>query len=118
MVWQAICSCGLKSKVLVTSANFDAQFYVENCLQKRLLPFIRQHNVPIKFWPDLASSHYSKLAMKWFEDNGVDVVKKHENPPNCPKFRPIEHFWSIVKNKLKKTGSVVKNEVQMLLKWN
>lgn len=55
--------------------------------------------------------------MKWFEDNGVDVVKKDENPPNCPEFRPIKNYWSIVKEYLKKSGSVVQNEKQMLGKW-
>lgn len=117
MIWQAICSCGLKSEPLVTTSTFDSKFYIENCLQKRLLPFIRRHDVPVKFWPDLASCHYSKSTMKWYEENGVDVVTKDMNPPNCPEFRPIENFWGIVKKDLKKTGSVVQNEKQMLGKW-
>lgn len=54
MIWQAICSCGLKSD-----------------------------NIPVKFWPDLASCHYSKLTLKWYEEIGVDLVKKHENPPTA-----------------------------------
>ena len=39
------------------------------------------------------------------------------NPPNCPKLRPIEEFWSIVKGKLKKNGGSA-NDMQMMgRKW-
>ena len=42
------------------------------------------------FWPDLASSHYDKLAMEWFEQNDVNIVYKTANPPNCLELRVIE----------------------------
>lgn len=53
----------------------------------------------------------------WDEDNGVEVVMKHENPPNCPEFRKIENYWGIVIKDLKSTGAVVQNEKKMLEKW-
>lgn len=30
MIWQAICSCGLKSEPLATSKTFDSKFYIEH----------------------------------------------------------------------------------------
>ena len=49
LVWQAICTCGLKSN---------------RFLQKRSLPFLKRHNCSVLFWPDLASCHYGKKAME------------------------------------------------------
>ena len=92
LIWQAICSCGLKSRAFVTSQTLNSNIYVTECLQKRLLPFIKQHNKPVIFWPDLASCHYSRATINWYETNGVSVVPKDVNPPNCPNFRPIENF--------------------------
>lgn len=56
--------------------------------------------------------------MDWYEANQVDVIPKYMNPPNCPKIRPIEKFWSIVKGTLKKTSNASKNITQMQQKWN
>lgn len=118
MIWQAICSCGIKSRAFVTSSKMDRHLYMKECLQKRLLPVIRSHSCPVKFWPDLASCHYANDTMQWYKDNKVDVIPKNMNPPNCPKLRPIEEFWAIVKGKLKKNGGAVKDAKQMLQKWN
>ena len=42
------------------------------------------------FWPDLALSHYGKLAIEWYERNDVNPVPKTGNFPNCPELRVIE----------------------------
>lgn len=97
LVWQAICSCGKRSQSFVTSGTINSEIYIKECLQKRLLPFLRSHNVPTFFWPDLASSHYSKATLKWYEDHGVDFVPKEANPPNCPELRPVERYWALIK---------------------
>lgn len=88
MIWQAICSCGIKSRIFVTNETMNAKLYIDECLQKRLLPVIRSHNGPVLFWPDLASIHYAK-SMEWCKSKEVDVLPKEMNPPNCPKLRPI-----------------------------
>lgn len=79
---------------------------------------IRQQNVPVKFWPDLASCHYSRYVTRcrWYETN-QDFFLKSQNPPNCPGFLSIEENWGIVKGKLKKIGSVVQNDKEMLMKF-
>lgn len=118
MIWQAICSCGLKSKAFVTDSTINSDIYIKECLQKRLLPFIRQYKSLPKFWPDLASCHYSKRTEEWYRNHGVDFIPKDMNPPNCPQFRPIEKYWGIVKAKLKKTGNVIKNTAGMRITWD
>ena len=117
MVWQAICSCGLKSKPFLTSSTMNADLYIKECLQKRILPMIQSHNVPVKFWPDLASCHYATSTKNWYIANNVDFVEKHLNPPNSPELRPIEIYWAIMKRKLLKSGGACLSIEDMRRKW-
>jgi hypothetical protein len=80
----------------------EPSFYMKECLEKRILPIIRSHNVSVKFWPDLASCHYAKDTMNWYETNQVDAIPKTMNPPNCPQLRQIEQFWQSSKENSRK----------------
>ena len=51
LVWQAICSCGRKNKAFVTSSTFNSNLYITECLQRFLLPFIKEHKSKVIFWP-------------------------------------------------------------------
>ena len=117
LVWQAICSCGKRSSSYVTTGTINTELYIKECLQKRLLPFIQQHEVSTFFWPDLASCHYSKSAIEWYENNNVVFVPKEANPPNCPELRPIERYWALVKRELKSTKKVTDNVKNFSQKW-
>jgi hypothetical protein len=58
---QAIDSNGLFSKPFIFEGTMNADLYLNECLKKRLMPFI-QKNYPDKnilFWSDLATAHYS-----------------------------------------------------------
>lgn len=102
MIWQAICSCSRRSKTYVAKGTMNAATYHKECLQQRLLPFLRSHNVPPLFWPDLASIHYSKSVVQWYLANEVNFVPMNANLPNRPHLRPIETYWAIIKQKLRK----------------
>ena len=117
LVWQAICQCGLRSKPFITKSTLKSSNYIKDCLEKRLLPFVRSHSSPTLFWPDLASCHYAKTTLKWYDDNDVRFVPKNMNPPNCPELRPIEHYWSIIKGILKKNTNEAKNLNDFKRKW-
>ena len=97
LVWQAICSCGRASQSFITTGTVNKEIYREECLKK---PFLRNHDAPSLFWPDLASCHYAKDVLEWYKANGVHVVPKEANPPNCPELRPIERYWALVKREL------------------
>lgn len=109
MVWQAICTCGERSQSFITSGTINSQIYIEECLKKRLLPFINSHSISTFFWPDLASCHYSKATMEWYETNNVNVVPKDVNPPNVPELRPIERYWALCKRNLKESKKRAEN---------
>ena len=66
---------------------------INKCLEKRLLPFIREHQPDSNytFWPDLAGCHYSKQAVAWISEN-VKFVPKNINPSNVLQTRPIENL--------------------------
>ena len=49
LIWQAICSCGKKSQGFGTKLCMNSQLYMTECLEKRLLPLIKAHNVPVMF---------------------------------------------------------------------
>ena len=63
LVWIAISERGF-SEVFVQSVNASAMnqdIYLEECLVKRLKPFINRYHSDGKylFWPDLTSAHYA-----------------------------------------------------------
>lgn len=118
LVWQAICSCGLRTSTFITSGTMKSENYQKECLQKRLLPLYKQHTVPPIFWPDLASCHYSAINRNWYEVNEVDYVRIPQNPPNSPEIRPIEKYWAIIKRIFKKTSSPSSNITSFKNKWN
>lgn len=118
LVWQAICTCGKRSTSFVTLGTVNTDIYIKECLQRRLLPFYKNHGVPRFFWPDLASCHYSKRTLEWYEQNNVLFVPREANPPNCPELRPIERYWALAKRELKTTKKVAKNLVDFKQKWN
>lgn len=117
LVWQAICECGMKSTPFFTTGTIDSETYMKECLQKRLLPFLRKHDKPTLFWPDLAPAHYSRATLQWYESHNINFVKKDMNPPNVPELRPIERYWAIMKAKLKKTRATVKNTEELKKHW-
>ena len=52
------------------------------------------------FWPDLAPCHYSNENQEWLKENTLTFVPKLHNPPSVLQIRPIEAFWSILKQKV------------------
>lgn len=118
MIWQGLCTCGLKTAAYVTNANMTSNLYQKECLEKIVLPFIDEHKGPLKFWPDLASCHYSNSTLNFYKENKMDVIPKNHNPPNTPELRPIERYWAIIKQKLFKYGGSIRTPQELFQKWN
>ena len=114
LVWQAICSCSLKSATFVTLKTLTSNLYINECLQKCLLPFNNKHSKAVIFWPDLATIHYSKKTMEWYNQNGIEIVPKDANPWNCPEQRVI---WALVKGILLKSNKSAKDDEEFKRKW-
>ena len=79
MVWVAICKCGISKPLIRRSKSeaVDSDIYIKECLEKRLLPFFREHHSDSNyiFWPDLAGCDYSKQTVAWMDENVKFVPK-------------------------------------------
>lgn len=111
LVWQAMDDKGNVSKPYIKIGCMNTDEYREECLEKRLLPFVLKHHSidNVLFWPDLATIHYSGRAQEWLKYNRIECIAKERNPPNVPHARPIERFWSICKRRYGQRSRVPKN---------
>ena len=90
MVWVAISN---RCIATISSEAVDSDIYINECLEKRLLPFILEHHPDSNYvlCPDLDGCHYSKQTVALVDEN-VNFVPKDIYPPNVSQARPIENF--------------------------
>ena len=105
------------SKILIRQSGLaiNQKIYLEDCIKKRLIPFIKEHHQDSQFvfWPDLATSHYAKSVQAYLNEQNVRFVPKEDNPANIPEARPIEDFWSIIKGLVYKDAWQAENLDQL-----
>ena len=56
--------------------------------------------------------------MNWYKANRVDIVPKESNSLNCPNLRPIERYWTIVKNKMRRSNRAIQRDEFMVVRWD
>ena len=103
MVWVAISRFGRSAPFFqIRGGTMDAKTYSKECLNKRLVPFLKKHHSDGQYIlrPDGATAHYEKLAINAYNHNNIKYLKRNENPPNVPQLRPIEKFWAHLKRKV------------------
>ena len=117
LVWLALSSKGISTPFIGTTNGpaVDTDVYIGKCLPK-LLKFIEKYQLGDKyiFWPNLASSHYAQKTSAWLNEKRIPFVPKVANPPNVPKARPIEDFWSILADKVYSGGWMTTNQEQFV----
>jgi len=115
--FQRRCWFGLSKPLFRRSKSvaINSSIYIDECLNKRLLPFIHEHHQDLDyiFWPDLASAHYSMESTTRMNEN-VNYVTKDINPPNVPQARPIENFWGCLSEKVYEGGWQASTEQQLI----
>lgn len=80
LIWPAIWSCvALRNDAFVTTPNVTSNLYIKKWLEECLLPLIRQHKSPVKFWPGFTSYK-------------VAVISKDKNLIYAAELRPKENF--------------------------
>ena len=109
VVWIAISPKGLSKPYFRPSGMaINQEVYLNECIIKRLVPFIQEHHSDGKyvFWLDLASSHYAKTVINWLEEQ---KIPKAMIPANVPEALPIEYFWQILKRDVRENLSQIIN---------
>ena len=71
-------------------------FTLKNVLRRGYCHSSHKKN-PTVFWPDGATAHYKKCVKEFLDDNEISYVAQNQNPPKVPELRPIEQFWSLLK---------------------
>lgn len=119
LVWQVIDEYGHVSKPFISVGTINADTYKVQCLQKRLLPFLRKHNLMGKalFWPDLATSHYAGIVTEFLKQHNIRYVQKVDNAPNVPQARPIEIYWDLCKQEYKRRGKQAGGLTEFTQMW-
>lgn len=96
LVYLAASSKGISKPFYAPSGiAVNQDVYLRDCLEGILLPFLRQHHSEDQyvFWPDKASSHYSRAVVEFLTEKEINFVPKERNPTNLPQCRPIEDIW-------------------------
>ena len=116
LVWLAASSKGVSEPLILQSGQaINQHIYLEECIKKRLVPFIKafHRNSKYVFWPDLASSHYAKSVIEYMASEKIRFIRKDENPANVPESRPIENFWGDLKREVYARNWSCQNLVQL-----
>ena len=81
-MWVAVSDSGMSEPLLRTSkaVAINISIYINEYLEKRLFPFTHKYHGDFNylFWPELASSHYSKDSLNWMDEN-VSYVDEESN---------------------------------------
>ena len=111
LVWLIISERGISAPTIRKSGLAVNKTVYLDFIKRGVIPFIKKHHSDgnYKFWPDLASSHYANTVVNYLIDQNIEFVQKCENPANVPEVRPIEDFWSILKEKVYENGWRAKN---------
>ena len=79
MVWICLSEDAVSETVFLARPNsINSEFYRENCIKGKLVEFIEQNHSQDDyiFWPDLASAHYAKDTVEFFEKLKILYVLK------------------------------------------
>ena len=112
-LWGCFCARGVgQAEIFV--GEFNAARYVD-ILQHNLLQ-TALHFYPHEAWwfqQDNAPQHTSRLAHRWFHNNGVNLL---DFPPYSPDLNPIENLWGILKARVETHLARTTEEVERVLK--
>ena len=75
----------------------NQKVYLEECLIKQLLSFIKKHHSMIGMYFDMAPSHYANLVQTWLQNNKILYIPKTMSAANVPEICTIEDFGGFIK---------------------
>ena len=87
------------------SLTVNTEFFITECLQPRLLPFIHKHHSDFNFQfvHDLAGAHFSMGTNALMKEN-LPFLNNTTNPQNVAQAGLIENLWGILAQKINEGG--------------
>ena len=119
MVWQIISErgCG-QLYVAKKGETMNTARYIKCCLPRvkkfKEKFYKKREQKDVWFWPDLATCHYSNDSLAQMTAEDIQYVMKDINPPNAPQIRPIENYWSILKQRVYSNNWSAENRDQLI----
>jgi hypothetical protein len=106
-MWEVISNRGMPIPYFrpCKSVAVNTEFFINEWLQPRLMPFIHKHHRDFKFQfvQDLAGAHFSIGTIALMNEN-LPFGKNTTNPQNVPQTRPKENLWGILAQKVYEGG--------------
>lgn len=94
LVWLASDETDAVSKPFIHTGTINSEIYLNECLKKRLIPFISGKNVV--FWSDMAIACYSRI-LPTFSKPITLFLLRNKVMPIVPQVH--ERFWALLKRK-------------------
>jgi hypothetical protein len=112
----ASCRGVSKPFIKVGGLAVDQETYIEQCLRRVLVPFVREKHADNNyvFWPDKASSHYGRKTLDFLARENIKFVPKIYNPTNLPQCRPVEDLWGMLVDLVYEGGWAAKTVPQLI----
>ena len=119
MIWGCMSASGV-GEVFLCEGRMNSKLYIdmlEEVLEPSILKLVETDQEDYIFQQDNAPCHKSREAMKWFEENDVELLSW---PPQSPDLSPIENLWHILKRRIAKHKCNSKNMLKqkILEEWN
>ena len=113
MFWGAITANGRAGFApLEKNTCLNSQGYIK-ILEEKVKIHMEIHGVKL-FQQDSAPCHVSKVSLKWFADNNVELLK--DWPSNSPDLNVIENCWSVMKQKVAQHRPTSEKDLLHILK--
>jgi hypothetical protein len=99
-VWVAFSNKGISEPFIQSiSEKFDYNVYLEECVKKRLIPFIKEKHINLAntvVWADAQPAYTNKKVLAHLDENSIIHVDKEENPGN--RVKCFSYFWNYLRN--------------------
>jgi len=99
-VWVAFSNKGVCEPFIQrVGEKFDHNIYLEECVKKRLVPFIKENHKNLEetiLWSDALPVYFNKKTLTRLDEENIEYVQKDDIPGN--RVKCFTYFWNFLRN--------------------